>query len=89
MLAKNDLDQAYFETLQVKINMTTDFWIDCKDFFTRDEIIEFSYFTPKLFGRETRAYVGLIPAGIPHNNQSINSQAMYAYREIAGKHFEL
>ena len=78
------LEKAYFETLQIDVNFTTDFWIDCKDNFTQDEIIEFSYFTPKVFGREIRAYVGLIPAGIPHGNQTLNAQHKYACREIFG-----
>ena len=83
-----NLDQAYFETLNMDVNMTTDFWINCKDNFTGDEIIEFSYFTPKSFGRGTRAYVGLIPAEIPHNNQTLNAQHKYACREILGGPFE-
>ena len=83
-----NLDQAYFETLNIDVNMTSDFWINCKDNFTRDEIIEFSYFTPKSFGRGTRAYVGLIPAEIPHNNQTLNAQHKYACREILGGPFQ-
>ena len=83
-----NLDQAYFESLYIDINMTADFWINCKDNFTQDEIIEFSFFTPKSFGRGTRAYVGLIPAEIPHNNQTLNAQHKYACREILGKHFK-
>ena len=83
-----NLDQAYFKTLNIDVNMTTDFWINCKDNFTGDEIIEFSYFTPKSFGRGTRAYVGLIPAEIPHNNQTLNAQHKYACREILGGPFQ-
>ena len=77
------LIQAYFNDRNIKINMSTDFWVNCNSNFSNEDFIEFSYFTPKsLTGR---AYVGLVPAEIPHGNQTLNAEKKYACREIYGK----
>ena len=74
------LIQAYFNDRNIKINMSTDFWVNCNSNFSNEDFIEFSYFTPKsLTGR---AYVGLVPAEIPHGNQTLNSERKYACYEI-------
>ena len=76
------LNQAYFHDHNISIDISNDFWIHCKENFSQEEVIEFSYFTPtSLTGR---AYVGLIPAKIPHGNQTLNAEKKYACREIFG-----